>query len=175
MFKETMQTLDRIIERISYYAVYISGLLAVIMAFMATYGVVRRYVLDNPEPYSYELSPMLLVVGIVLAIPYIQRVGRHLRVDILAGRFPEGVQTVLLNILVPLLAIFYLGLMTWHSWADAMHSLEIGEKTYTAWAPPMFPIKIWVPIGVGLLCLVLFAQLCRGIYLLKERIVKTRQ
>ena len=144
------------------------------MAFMATYGVMRRYVLDNPEPYSYELSPMLLVIGIVLAIPYIQRVGRHLRVDILAGRFPEGVQTVLLNILVPLLALFYLGLMTWYSWADASHSLEIGEKTYTAWAPPMFPIKVWVPIGVGLLCLVLFAQLCRGIYLLKERIAKMR-
>jgi TRAP-type C4-dicarboxylate transport system permease small subunit len=170
-----MQTADHVIERISYYAVYISGLLAVIMAFMVTYGVVRRYIFDNPEPYSYELSTMFLVIGVVLAIPYIQRVGRHLRVDILAGSFPGSVQTFLLNILVPLMAIFYLGLMTWYSWQDAAHSLQIGEKTYTAWAPPMFPIKIWIPIGVGMLCLVLFAQLCHGIYLLKERITKTKQ
>ena len=170
-----MQTLDRIIERISYYGVYASGLLAVLMACMATYGVVRRYIFHNPEPYSYELSTMFLVIGIVLAIPYIQRVGRHLRVDILAGRFPEGVQAVLLNIFVPLLALFYLVLVTWYSWEDAWYSLQIGEKTYTAWAPPLFPIKVWVPIGVGMLCLVLFAQLCHGIYLLKEKITKTRQ
>jgi TRAP-type mannitol/chloroaromatic compound transport system permease small subunit len=170
-----MQTLDRVIERISYYGVYASGLMAVIMAFMATYGVVRRYIFDNPEPYSYEISTMFLLIGIVLAIPYIQRVGRHLRVDILAGRFPEGVQAVLLNIFVPIVAIFYLAPMTWQSWETAYHSLQIGEKTYTAWAPPMFPIKVWVPIGVGMLCLVLFAQLCHGIYLLKGRIAKMRQ
>lgn len=175
MFKKWMRTLDHIIERISYYGVFASGIMAVVMAGLATYGVIRRYVFNNPEPYSYELSTMFLLVGIVLAIPYIQRVGRHLRVDIIAGRLPEGAQTVLLNILVPLVALFYLVPMTWQSWEDAYHSLSIGETSFSAWAPPFFPIKVWVPIGVGLLCLVLFAQLCHGLYLLKERIVKKGQ
>lgn len=175
MFKKVMRTLEHIIERISYYGVYASGLMAVIMAVLATYGVIRRYVFNNPEPYSYELSTMLLLVGIVFAIPYIQRVGRHLRVDIIAGHLPEGVQTVILNILVPLLALFYLVPMTWQSWEDAYYSLSIGERSFSAWAPPYFPIKVWIPIGVGALCLVLFAQLCHGIFLLKEKIAKTRQ
>ena len=175
MFKKTMQTLDHIIERISYFGVYAAGVIVVVMAFMVTYGVVRRYIFNDPEPYSYELSTMFLVVSVVLSIPYIQRVWRHLRVDILAGRFPEGMQVVLLNIFVPLLALFYLVLMTWYSLDDALYSLRVGERTYTAWAPPLFPLKVWVPIGVGLLCLVLFAQFCRGIYLLKERISKSRQ
>jgi TRAP-type C4-dicarboxylate transport system permease small subunit len=175
LFKKWMQTLDRIIARISYASVYISGVMAVLMAFLAAYGVIRRYALNDPEPYSYEIGTMFLLAGVVLAIPYIQRVGRHLRVDILTNQFPQGVQTILLNIFVPILAIFYLAPMTWKSWETAYYSLKIGETTYSAWAPPLFPIKIWVPIGVGLLCLVLFAQLIHGLYSLKGSITKTRQ
>jgi TRAP-type mannitol/chloroaromatic compound transport system permease small subunit len=175
LFKKCMQTLEHIIARVSYASVYISGVMAVLMAFLAAYGVIRRYALDDPEPYSYEISTIFLLAGVVLAIPYIQKVGRHLRVDILSNRFPQGVQTILLNIFVPILAIFYISPMTWQSWENACYSLRIGETTYSAWAPPLFPIKIWVPIGVGLLCIVLFAQLIHGLYLLKGSITKTRQ
>ena len=71
LFKKVMRTLDHIIERISYYGVYASGLMAVIMAVLVTYGVFRRYVLNNPEPYSYEISTMLLLFGIVFALSLI--------------------------------------------------------------------------------------------------------
>lgn len=173
MFKKVTQTLDRIIERVSYFGVYIAGVMAVVMACLATYGVVRRYALNNPEPYSYELSTMFLVAGVVLAIPYIQRVGRHLRVDVVANRFPEGVQSILTNIVVPLLALFYLVPLTWKSWENAWYALQISERSYSAWAPLLFPIKIMVPIGAGLLCLVLVAQLCRGVATLVQRTKKT--
>jgi TRAP-type mannitol/chloroaromatic compound transport system permease small subunit len=169
LFKKIMQTLDRVIGRISYIGVYISGLMAVIMCFLAFYGVFRRYVLNRPEPYSYELSTIFLMVGIVLALPYIQRAGRHLRVDILPNRFPETVQVVLLNLLGPILALFYLVPMTWKSWENAWYSLQVGERSFSAWAPPYFPIKVWIPVGVGMLCLVLFSQLIRGIYSLTNR------
>jgi TRAP-type C4-dicarboxylate transport system permease small subunit len=167
--KKAMQTLDRVIERTSYIGVYISGILALIMSLLAFYGVFRRYALDRPEPYSYELSTIFLMVGIVLALPYIQRVGRHLRVDIVAMRFPETVQVILMNILAPILALFYLVPMTWQSWENAYYSLSVGEKSFSAWAPPYFPIKVWIPIGIGLLCLVLLSNLIRGCYLLGKK------
>jgi TRAP-type C4-dicarboxylate transport system permease small subunit len=170
-----MQTIDRIIERTSYVGVYIGGMMVLIQAFLATYGVIRRYMFHNPEPYSYELSTIFLLTGIVFALPYIQRADRNLRVDMLSIRFPVWAQAFLLDILTPLLALFYLGIMTWQSWVNAWYSLKIGERSFSVWAPPLFPIKVWVPIGVGLLCIVLIAQLCRGIYFSKERIVKTRQ
>lgn len=164
-----MQTLDRLIGHVSYICVYISGIIAVIMCFLAFYGVFRRYALSRPEPYSYELSTIFLMVGIVLALPYIQRVGRHLRVDILANRFPETIQVILLNLVVPILALFYLVPMTWKSWDNAWYSLQVGERSFSAWAPPYFPIKVWIPIGIGLLCVVLFAHIIRGCYLLGKK------
>lgn len=163
MLKKAIQTLDDIIGRISYIGVYISGVLAVIMCFLAFYGVLRRYAFNRPEPYSYELSTIFLLVGVVLALPYIQRVGRHLRVDILANTFPGIIQAILLDLLAPLLALFYLVPMTWKSWENAWYSLQVGERSFSAWAPPYFPIKVWIPIGIGLLCLVLLSQLIQGI------------
>jgi TRAP-type C4-dicarboxylate transport system permease small subunit len=169
LLKKTMQTLDRLVGHVSYICVYISGIIAVIMCFLAFYGVFRRYALNRPEPYSYELSTIFLMVGIVLALPYIQRVGRHLRVDILANHFPETVQVILLNLVVPILALFYLVPMTWKSWENAWYSLQVGERSFSAWAPPYFPIKVWIPIGIGLLCVVLFTHLIRGCYLLGKK------
>jgi TRAP-type mannitol/chloroaromatic compound transport system permease small subunit len=169
LLKKAMQTLDRLIGHVSYICVYISGIIAVIMCFLAFYGVFRRYALNRPEPYSYELSTIFLMVGIVLALPYIQKVGRHLRVDILANHFPETVQVILLNLVVPILALFYLVPMTWKSWDNAWYSLQVGERSFSAWAPPYFPIKVWIPIGIGLLCMVLFANIIRGCYLLGKK------
>ena len=92
LFKRSMQTLDRIIERTSHIALLFSGLLILIMSWLSTYGVGRRYLLRNPEPYSYELSTIFLVACVILAIAGVHLLGRQLRVDFIANRFPQGVQ-----------------------------------------------------------------------------------
>lgn len=175
MFTKVMQTLDHIIERISYFGVYISGVLALLMACLATYGVIRRYAFNNPEKYSYEISIMFLVIGVVFALPYIQRVGRHLRVDFIVNRLPAGAQDILSDIVFPLIALFYVVPLTWKSWENSWYALQIGERSYSAWAPLLGPIKVMVPIGVGLLCLVLLAQLCRRVSSLIKRAKKMEQ
>jgi TRAP-type mannitol/chloroaromatic compound transport system permease small subunit len=167
-----MQTLDHIVERASYIALLFSGILILIMAWLSTYGVARRYLLKNPEPYSYELSTMFLVACVLLAVAGVQRYGRNLRVDFISNRFPAGVQAALLDIFVPLLALFYVGIMTWQSWDAAWYSLKIGEVSQSAWREPWWPVKMAVPVGAGLLCLVLLAQLVRGVISLTQRIMR---
>lgn len=170
MFKRVLQTLDIVIERVSYSFIYISGFLAVIMACLATFGVIKRYALKDPEPYTYEISTIFLLVGVIFAIPYVQQVHRNLRVDVIANRLPKAVQDILANIVAPLLGLFFLVPMVWKSWVAAFYSLRIGEQSPTIWAPPLFPIKITIPIGVALLCLVLLIQLCHGVGSLIQRI-----
>lgn len=169
MFDRVIHTLDRIFERISYVAVYIAGIMTVVMAFLATTGVVKRYILNDPEPYTYELSTIFLVWGVVLTIPYVQHLHRHLRVDFVSSRLPKFGQDILAYLVTPLLALFFLVPMTWKSLENALFSLQISERSATVWAPPMFPLKVLVPIGVGLLCLVLLVQLGHGVSLLIQR------
>jgi TRAP-type C4-dicarboxylate transport system permease small subunit len=175
LFKKVAQTLDRIIERVSYVFVYISGVMALLMACLATYGVIRRYAFNDPEKYSYEISIMFLLVGVVLALPYIQRVERNIRVDFIVNRLPAGAQVVMLEIVFPLLALFYIVPLTWKSWENSWYALQVGERSYSSWAPLVGPIKVMVPICAGLLCLVLLAQFCRGVNSLVQRRKKAGQ
>ncbi|MBA7607753.1 hypothetical protein ES703_14920 [subsurface metagenome] len=175
LVKKVMQTLDCAIERASDIALLLSGVLILLMAWLSTYGVARRYVFESPEPYSYEISTIFLVACVVLSIAGVQRLGRHLRVDFVPNRLSKGVQDILLNIVGPIVALFYVVILTWQSWGAAWYSLEIGELSQSSWRELWWPTKMMVPIGSGLLCLVLVAQLCRGVTSLKQRIKKMRQ
>jgi TRAP-type mannitol/chloroaromatic compound transport system permease small subunit len=166
---------ERIIEQICDLGLLISGFLILMMALLSTYGVGRRYLLHNPEPYSYELSTMLLVACVVFAVAGLQRHMRHLRVDFISNYFSASIQSILLNIITPILALFYVVIITWQSWENALYSMRIDELSQSSWQEPLFPIKLFVPIGMALLCLVLMAQLSHGIASLIKMIKKKRR
>jgi TRAP-type C4-dicarboxylate transport system permease small subunit len=172
LFKRFIQAVDRVIERAGYIALILSGILILIMAWLSTYGVTRRYALNDPEPYSYELSTIFLVACVMFAIAGVQRLGRQIRVDFISIRLSEGLQDVLLNILGPILALFYVILVTWQGWDAAWYSMTIHEISQSSWREPWWPTKMTVPIGTGLLCLVLIAQLCHGVTSLVRRLRK---
>lgn len=163
MVKKLAQVIDRILERVSNSGLIVSGILILLMAFLSTYGVTRRYVLNNPESYSYELSIIFLVGCCVLSIAAIQWKKLHLRVDFIANHLPENVKLILSDILLPLMGLFYIGIMTWQSWDNALYSLRIGESSQSVWGEPYWPTKMVVTVGAGLLCLVLISQLVRGV------------
>jgi TRAP-type C4-dicarboxylate transport system permease small subunit len=169
MFINVVEKLDRILERIVYYAIFLAGTITLAMAFATTYGVFMRYAVNRPEHFTYEIGIFCLISSVCLALPYIQKRGRNLRVDFVANHFPPKVQAALPNIVIPLIALFYLGLLVWKSWGDAWYSLSIAERTYSAWAPPVGPMKLFVPIGVGLLCIVLIIQLIHGLLTLGKK------
>jgi TRAP-type C4-dicarboxylate transport system permease small subunit len=159
---------EYLVERVSHLFWVISGTLIVVMVFTATYGVIRRYAFNDPEPYSYEISVICLLWSFVFAVAELERQGRHIRVDIISGRLPEVAQNVILNIIAPIAGLFVCVILTWKGWNTAWFSLQINEVSSSAWAVPLFPVKVIVPIGYGLLCLVLIIRLYRGIASLKS-------
>jgi len=162
LFIKAFHKVDHILERISFYAIYIAGIITLFMACVTTYGVFTRYALHRPEHYTYEIAIFCLISSVCLSLAYIQREGRNLRADYFSNRFKPRGQNIILNIFVPLIALPYLIPLVWTNWEAAWYSLSIGERTYSAWAPPVGPIKLMVPIGMALLSLILIAQLIQG-------------
>ena len=168
MKKNYKQILDPWIERINQVFVVVAGSLIVIMGFLSTYGAIRRYVFRSPEPVSYEFSCMFLLISFVLAIAAVERQDRLLRCDILLERFPANILNIISNILSPIMGITFFGIITWISFSDAMRALEIGQVSLSTWPVPLFPVKIFVPIGYGFFCLVLLMRLVLGLFHLKH-------
>ncbi|HJX34306.1 MAG TPA: TRAP transporter small permease subunit, partial [Desulfatiglandales bacterium] len=92
MFRKLINKADRVIERVSYAFTILSGILIVLMTFIASYGVIRRYVFKSPEPYSYELSMMFLLWTFVLALAYLEKQDGHLRVDFFVALLPKKIK-----------------------------------------------------------------------------------
>ena len=155
-----------IIGRISEGLLAASGVMILLMAFAATYGVARRYVLNNPEPYSYEISMMLLLWCFVLSVAALQRHQRHLRGDFILNRLPGSVRFFVNDILSPLLALLCGAVLAWKGWEAAMFSLKIGERSMSSWSEPLFPVKVVIPVGYALLFVVALTQFIRGIHAL---------
>jgi TRAP-type C4-dicarboxylate transport system permease small subunit len=161
------KSLDSWIERINQIFVIFGGSLIVIMAFLSTYGSIRRYAFDSPEPVSYEFSKMFLLLSFVLAITAVERQDRFLRCDLLLDRVPENIRNIISNIISPILGITFFSIITWISFGDTLRALEIGQLSLSSWPVPLFPIKLFIPIGYGFLCLILLIRLVLGVIRIK--------
>jgi TRAP-type C4-dicarboxylate transport system permease small subunit len=162
-------TPDYIIDRLSRFLLVISGVMIVLMVFTSTYGVARRYFFHSPEPYSYEISTMFLLWSFILAVAAVERYDRNIRVDFVSSRIPDRARHFILNITAPIAGLFVCIMFSWQGFEAAMYSLKIGAVTMTAWKVPLFPIKIIIPIGYAVLCLVLAAKLYSGIAMFIRR------
>jgi TRAP-type C4-dicarboxylate transport system permease small subunit len=162
-------TPDYIIERVSRFLLVVSGVMIVLMVFTSTYGVGRRYFLHSPEPYSYEISTMFLLWSFILAVAAVERYDRNIRVDFVSNRIPDYARHFILRIIAPAAGLFVCSMFSWQGFVAAMYSLKIGAVTMTAWKVPLFPIKIIIPVGYAILCLVLIAKLYSGIAVFARR------
>jgi TRAP-type mannitol/chloroaromatic compound transport system permease small subunit len=178
LFMRVIRKLDDGIGRISHFLMLVSGGLILLMAWIESYGVVKRYIFNNPDPAAYELSTMFLLFCGVLAVAGVERLDRHVRNDMIASRFPERFKVIVIQTIFPLMALIFCVILTWKSMGNALYALDIGQTTKTSWALPLAPIKFVIPFGYTLLCLVLVGKICRGITniinMIKGARIKTR-
>jgi len=167
LFKRVMQKLDHALGRVSLFLMLISGILVFLMAWIETYGVIKRYAFRSPDPFAYEVSTMFLLFCGVLAVAGVELLDRHVRNDLVASRFPSRAKDIVLGTIFPLLALIFCAVLTWKSLGDAIYTMQIGKVSQSTWKLPLAPIKFVIPFGYTLLCLVLVSKICRGITLLK--------
>jgi TRAP-type C4-dicarboxylate transport system permease small subunit len=173
--KKVGQKLASIVERASHHFLTLAGALIVVLALVIAYSVVKRYVFHAPDPYAYEVSAMISLWCVVLAVPALEMSDRHIRMDLAIGRFPAGAKRIILKVVGPILALFYCSVLAWKGFTNAFYALGIGELSSSPWAVPLSPIKFVVPIGYSLLCLVLILMVIRGIMSLKDSSQNTKE
>lgn len=159
--------MDHWIDRVSHLLLLISGIMILLMAFAQTYGVVQRYVFHAPDSSAYEISVLCLLFCGVLAVAGVDKLNQHVMNDLVSSRYPARVKIIVVSIIFPILALIFCSVLTWKSLDNALYALKIGQVTQSPWALPLAPIKLVIPAGYTLLCLVLLGKLIRGIALLK--------
>lgn len=133
------------------------------------YEVFMRYALNDPTSWAFDFSYICYGALFYMAGAYTLSRGGHVRCDVfyrlLTTRQQAGVDLVLY------VFFFFPGVLALVSsgWADGYDSMRILEASVSSPAGvPIWPMKMLVPFGAGLLVLQGLAEMLRCVVCLRE-------
>jgi TRAP-type mannitol/chloroaromatic compound transport system permease small subunit len=166
--KNVVGKIVSLFEKFTKLLTAVSGGMILIMAFIITYSVIMRYVFKDPDPYTFDLTAMICLFTAVLTFPYLEKMDQNIRMDMVVTYIPKIPQYFLMRVLGPLAALYYVTVLSWKGWVNALYSLKIHETSPTQWGQPLAPIKFVIPIGYTLLGLMLIMVFIQGVIKFSE-------
>jgi len=127
--------------------------------------VISRYVFNSPTTWANELTQLIFGVYSMVSGGFILRSKGHVNVDILylrlsaKGRAFADVVTFFIFFMFCSMMVVYGGFLAWES-------LSAFEHSESAWSPPLYPIKLTIPLGAFLLLLQGIVKFIRDIQIL---------
>jgi TRAP-type mannitol/chloroaromatic compound transport system permease small subunit len=111
-----------------------------------------RYLLGSPAVWTGELSQMLFGIYAVLSGGYIMAHNGHVNVDLLHSQFSPRVKAIV-DIFTSVLFFIFVGALLYFGSSMAYESMSFWERSQSAWNPPIWPVKLAIPVGAALLLL----------------------
>ena len=138
--------------------------LALVIMGVLLFGSLTRYVFNVPFVWIIEMAQFLMAAYYILGGGYSMQLDAHVRMDVLYERWRPKTRAFM-DSLTAFFLVFYLVVMMQGGIASSMYSLKYNQTNYSAWAPPMAPIKIIMTVGIGLMLLqaisILFKDIAR--------------
>ncbi|OZI21597.1 TRAP transporter permease DctQ [Bordetella genomosp. 7] len=127
----------------------VTGLMLVIVPVML-YEVGSRYLFNAPTVWGMELATMLFGPYFLLGGPYLLHLRGHVNLDLVRRRLPaERIRQ--LDLFNHLMIMAFCAILATYSLPLAMQAMEFRETSFSAWNPPVWPLKFAVPVSVILL------------------------
>src|SRR3990172_575282 len=159
----------RAIDRVSYWSGKAFAWLIVGLTLVVCVEVFKRYILNAPTDWIFDLNNMLYGTLFMMTGAYTLAQGGHVRADFVYGRLRPRTQAALdlalyfLFFIPGILALIYAG------YDYAGDSWRIGEhSTVTAEGPPIYHFKSVIPVAGALVMLQGLAEILRCIVCLRS-------
>lgn len=160
-----LQHILNVIDSISEWTGKVVSFFILIVTFVILYEVVSRYIFHSPTIWALEVSLAFYGIYVVFIGAYVLRVGQHVNVDILYGRFSLRVKAII-DLVTWLLFFLWVGTIIWKGWEVGWSSFVVKEREPTTFGCPVYPIKLSIPIGASLLFLQGLAGYIRNILII---------
>lgn len=154
----------RLVDSMTDWIGKLAGLMLIPMCLLLVLEVIMRYLLNNPTIFAHE-SSIFLYGGIGMfggAYTYLYK--GHVSLDIIYGKLPARRKAILDIITSPLFFLFCIVLI-WQGWDMGYVSLMMDEHSPSPWGPPLYPLKLIIPVATVVLLLQGVVKLIRDIYI----------
>lgn len=141
-----------------------------ILTLGTSYEVFVRYVLNAPTSWAFDFSYTMYGAMFFMAGAYALSRGSHVRCDMFYRLWPPRVQASIELVLYIL--FFFPGILALviSGWGYGFESMRIREVSVNSPAGvPIWPLKMLIPFGAGLLALQGVAEVLRCIQCIRDR------
>ena len=148
-FVRYVDAVNRTIGRFAMYLIFV-------MMGVLLFASISRGIFDVPHIWIVETAQMTMAAYYILGGGYSMQLGSHVRMDLLYGRWSVRTRAIV-DVIFGLTLIFYMMLLLYGALSSTQYAIEYGQKNYSAWAPPMAPIKIVMTFGIAMMLLQVIA------------------
>ncbi|MFL1407082.1 TRAP transporter small permease subunit [Marinobacter sp. M1N3S26] len=162
-------SLSRAVTRLnSLLGVWILSYLVIVMVVLLLFEIVARYVFSSPTIWASEMTQMMFGAYIILSGGFLLVRKGHINVDILYDRLGAHGKAAV-NIATCFLFFAFMAVILKEGWVMAEESWAMGETSFSAWNPPIWPLKIAIPVGAMLLLLQGVVSIVGDVFVLMGR------
>ena len=136
----------------------IGGMGMMASTFLGTADVVGTQLFGQPVHGALELTESTMVLIVFGALTYAQIRRSHIRVEFFYTHAGPRAQAAM-DVIADLMAILFFSLLLWQAANEAVFSLSIDESTVGLIRLPLWPARIILVAGTGLLILQLLIDL----------------
>lgn len=164
----TLRSFLHTIDGISTWVGKTAAWLIIVLMGVVCVEVFKRYILNSPTAWIFDLENMLYGSLFMLCGAYALAQNAHVRGDFLYGSMRPRVQASLDLFLYLLFFIPGIAALIYAGYYFALHSWNINEhSSITADGPPLYQFKFVIPIAGALVMLQAFAEIVRCVVCIK--------
>ncbi|MFC1972398.1 TRAP transporter small permease [Chloroflexota bacterium] len=157
--RSPLLTFERGIRAIETGLTYFGMVILAGLALTVSIHVTARYVFNSPLFGYFDFMEMMMVTMVFVTVAYCQREGGHIRVEIFMDTVLKGKRLYhIVEVFFLLLSLMAYLIITYYTSLDFIDAYVSQAVTLTIYFP-IWPAKIWVPIGSTLLCIRFLLQL----------------
>lgn len=161
--KTFLAAVDRLNASVGIWA----SLLILPMMAVGVWEVVARFIFNRPTVWGVETTSLVFGAMVALLGGFALLHGQHVRVDVLFERLSKRGKAIVDTATSAFGFIFIVALL-WYSLLAAITSVKEREVAETVFAPPIYPLRVIMVVGVLLLLLQMIVKLVRDIQLISE-------
>lgn len=155
---------DRVLIPFEDAANFLAAIAILLLMFLGVGQIVLRTIFNAPINGYIDLVQLSMASMAFLGASYCQRLGAHIRMDLLVGRV-SGRALWTLEIIATLVGLFIIGVLIWYGAQHFWRAYTLGDTTidaeYVVW-----PSKLLVPVAFSIWFLRLSVQLWGAIRML---------
>ncbi|MCF8106206.1 MAG: TRAP transporter small permease subunit [Desulfohalobiaceae bacterium] len=165
---KTIKTIDTIQDWFGFW----TAMLILPMVLVVIYEVVMRYVFNAPTSWGFEATTFLYGLHYMLGFGYALLYNSHVKVDVFVSLLSSKKQTVISLICHLVLFLPVFGLLSYGCITFAWDSIIGLERSWTSWAPPIYPFKSLMALGFIMLWLQGISSILKDIQTLRSKFNK---